>query len=323
MIHGWGMNSGAWETIREALEEDFFMHWVDLPGYGENSRVVAHNIDEIIEYIIPHIPHGVHLVGWSLGGIVAQAIVERLDNDIDKSASKQSHPFIKTLTLVASSPKFSQADDWQNAVSLEVLDNFSTMLNEDIEGTLKRFVALQFMGIKGTRTLQQKIMRDILDMTQGKTASPNNGDIIELSVSKSKTASSLKTGGGVLSQGKTGETGGGVLSQDKTGEIGGGVLPQGSEYLLQQNPAEQLYHSLQTGLTVLKQADYRQSNTAIPQHWILGEHDRLIPPQLINDLKSQRPNAQITLLENTGHAPFMTHPKEFLACMMPFIKNHR
>jgi pimeloyl-[acyl-carrier protein] methyl ester esterase len=77
--------------------------------------------------------------------------------------------------------------------------------------------------------------------------------------------------------------------------------------------------SLCVGLDILRTADFRKSAQIIPQHWILGERDRLIPQSLINDLKLIRPDAQISLLKNTGHAPFMTHPNEFMLSFSDFM----
>ena len=157
MIHGWGMNSGAWESVRPALEVDYSMHWVDLPGYGVNSDILANSMDDIVGLILPHIPEGSHLMGWSLGGLVAQAIAEK--------AHKNHTNKIKSLTLVASSPKFSQSDDWEQAISAEILNNFSKNLQDDVEGTLKRFVALQFMGVKGAKDLQRALIDNPLTRT--------------------------------------------------------------------------------------------------------------------------------------------------------------
>ncbi len=256
MLHGWGMNSGAWKAILPALESKYLMHWVDLPGYGENTNIVAKNMDDVVDKVIPHIPQGAHLVGWSLGGLVAQAIVNE--------SSKNSTPMIKSLTLVASSPKFSQADDWEHAISHEILDGFSKNLQEDSETTLKRFVALQFMGIKGSKDLQKTLIDEILADNKHKSSKKGGGDLIK-------------------------------------------------------NPENTHFEALNLGLDILKHADYRNNKHEIPQHWILGDKDRLIPPLLINDLSFLRPDDQITLLNNTGHAPFMTHPQEFFASLIPFI----
>ncbi len=255
MLHGWGMNSAVWESVRPALESRYCVSWVDLPGYGKNQHIVANSMDEIVDLIMPHIPDDAHLLGWSLGGLVIQAIAERLSKESSKRGQK-----IKSMTLVASTPKFSQAescqqvDSWSHAMSEDVLNTFSKNLNQDIEGTLKRFVALQFMGIKDSKPIQRELINSL--------------------------------------------------------EKWGGVLPNSSK------------KALNLGLALLIDSDFRLASHKIPMHWILAERDRLIPKEVINDLKSLRPNDQITLLENTGHAPFMTHPKAFIESVVPFIKDH-
>jgi len=260
MIHGWGMNSGVWESIRSELESEYLVIWIDLPGYGINSNIVAKSMKDIISLILPQLPDNTHLLGWSLGGLVVQAIANELvcTNQADK---------LKSLTLVASSAKFSQSDDWQHAITKIVLSNFSQSLQEDIQGTLRRFVALQFMGVKGTRDIQKKLIDGIL-----------------LNTAKYKMA---KKGGG-----------------DK---------------ICTNTPH---YQALSLGLEILKNADYRKVSHKIPKHWILADKDRLIPPAVINDLQFLYPDDQITLLENAGHAPFMTSPDEFFTCMNSFIKSH-
>jgi pimeloyl-ACP methyl ester carboxylesterase len=55
---------------------------------------------------------------------------------------------------------------------------------------------------------------------------------------------------------------------------------------------------------------------------MLAARDRLIPKEVINDLKLIRPDDQITLLENVGHAPFMTQPETFLESLIPFINHY-
>jgi pimeloyl-[acyl-carrier protein] methyl ester esterase len=258
MIHGWGMNSGVWESIRSALESEYAMVWIDLPGYGVNSEVIANSMDDIVDLIAPHITDSAHILGWSLGGLVAQALVESIYINTSKK--------LKSLTLVASSPKFSQSNDWDYGLSHDILDNFSKNLQDDVESTLKRFVALQFMGIKGAKELQRALIGKLLASLNCKT-------------SKNRGGGSIKT-----------------LKKPH-------------------------YQALTLGLEILKYADYRKPSHKVPQHWILAGRDRLISPTVINDLKSLRPNDQITLLENAGHAPFMTDPKDFLVCMKPFINN--
>ena len=264
VLHGWGMNSAVWEPVRATLEKQFCVSWIDLPGHGKNSHIKADSLDEIVELILPHIsqtPNNTHLMGWSLGGLIIQAIAQRIPENI------------KCMTMVASTPRFSQTENWHHAMSDEVLSNFSENLSKDIEGTLKRFIALQFMGVKSTKTIQRELTQAVIANISRETE-----------------------------------------DKDKKAIKGGGTSTPLSRTVLYTEKA------LRLGLDILRYSDFRQTQHEIPQHWLLAERDRLIPKEIINDLKLIRPNAQITLLENTGHALFMTHPEEFLESIVPFIK---
>ena len=249
MLHGWGMNSSAWDLVAPSLESQYQVSWVDLPGHGENRDIIADSLEDIVDLIVPYIPQQAHLMGWSLGGLIVQALAKRVPERI------------KTLTLVSSTPRFSQAKDWPHAMPTILLDKFHQQLSSDLEGTLKRFIALQFMGVANSKEIQRKLMQNTL-----------------------KSLKMIKSGGGV-------------------------------------NDNHTMYKALALGLAILSTADYRYHEDALPQHWLLAENDRLIPKEVINDLKSLRPNAQITLLKQSGHAPFMTHPTDFLNSVTAFI-NH-
>ncbi|MEE9445370.1 MAG: pimeloyl-ACP methyl ester esterase BioH [Cocleimonas sp.] len=241
VIHGWAMHSAVWQPIKADLEACYSVTWVDLPGHGFNHDVVAESLSDIVDLILPVLEKNSHLLGWSLGGLVAQGLLQRVPEKI------------KSITLVACTPRFSKAEGWQYAMGEAVLKNFAINLKEDSEATIKRFIGLQFMGVKNAKELQRTLTREIVANL------PNR-------------------------------------------------------------------YALSTGLDILSTADFRsvsKENKSIPpQHWILAEKDRLVPKAVIRDLKLIRPDAQITLLENTGHAPFMTHPQEFMDSFTAFVDNY-
>lgn len=247
VFHGWGMNSNVWGPVREQLESDFEVSWLDLPGHGINRDICADSLDEIIELIVPLVSEPTHLMGWSLGGIIAQGVLQNL-------AKHHQEIYIKSMTLVASTPRFSQADDWPNAMNQDVLVQFASNLQNDLEGTIKRFIALQFMGSRTSDGSSTQIQRNL------STEILNN-------------------------------------------------LPQTD--------------ALITGLKILQNADLRSGlcniEPDVPQHWIFGARDRLIPVEVADDLKSLCPDDQMTIFEDAGHAPFMTHPQEFVQSVTDFI----
>lgn len=151
VLHGWGMNSFVWQMIADDLERNFQVIWLDLPGHGDNHPVQANNLEEIIALILPVLTQPMHIMGWSLGGLIAQGIVH------------QRPDLIKRMVMVASTPKFSQTELWQNAMPQESLYAFSKGLLKDTQGTIKRFIALQFMGVKGSPLIQRELRQAVLE----------------------------------------------------------------------------------------------------------------------------------------------------------------
>jgi len=272
LLHGWGMNSQVWEPVREALESQYHLLWVDLPGYGFNRHIQAQSLEQMVTLIAEHTPENTHLMGWSLGGLVAQALVQKIPHRI------------KSMTLVTSTPRFSQdlsKDEdkiWQHAMSDEVLNRFAQNLKQDTEKTLKKFIALQFIGVKDAKQAQNNLINNIL---------------YNQKISKKW---------------------GGVFLKDR---VKLRTAPESVPESEQSNIPTQ--EALDVGLTILKHTDLRKLTPSCPEHWIFAEYDRLIPKEVINDLISLRPDAEITLLEKAGHVPFITHSDAFLIRATDFI----
>ncbi|MFC3122592.1 pimeloyl-ACP methyl ester esterase BioH [Agaribacter flavus] len=160
-IHGWGMNKGVWEAIfpqldkmQQALREQGIngnLQFVDLLGYGERAEVgkgkevASFDLQSLCDDLNLRVPKNAILVGWSLGGLVAsQLAVKRED--------------IMGLVTVSSSPKFAETEDWPG-IKVDVLKKFKSQLVEQTQSTIKRFIAIQNMGIDNQRQ-QNKLIQD-------------------------------------------------------------------------------------------------------------------------------------------------------------------
>jgi pimeloyl-[acyl-carrier protein] methyl ester esterase len=150
VLHGWGMNSSVWQMIANDFERNFQVIWLDLPGHGDNHQVQANSLDDIVALILPLLTQPAHIMGWSLGGLIAQEIV------------RQRPDLVKQVVMVTSTPRFSQIEQWQNAIPMDLLATFFTNLSNDIQGTIKRFIALQFMGVKDSQSIQRELRQTIL-----------------------------------------------------------------------------------------------------------------------------------------------------------------
>jgi len=141
MLHGWGMHGGIWGDTATRLAQDFEVHRVDLPGHGASGPLEAFTLDAVVEQLAAHCDQPVTLLGWSLGGIIAQHWAARAPQQISR------------LVLVASTPCFAERADWQFGMPRATLEQFAAELEKNHAATLRRFLALQVRGSEGEREL--------------------------------------------------------------------------------------------------------------------------------------------------------------------------
>lgn len=81
--------------------------------------------------------------------------------------------------------------------------------------------------------------------------------------------------------------------------------------------------TLQAGLMILKQQDLRADFAALkcPVLVILGGRDALVPIAIVPYMKALNANAQLVLLEEAGHVPFLSHPEETVVAVMRLINS--
>ncbi len=139
IMHGWGMHSGLFQSLATVLSDKYTVHLVDLPGHGFSGPFAAFSdINALSEFLFDELAdifqQAVTLIGWSMGGLLAQVIAGKCSD------------CIKNLVLVAATPCFTRRPDWQYGVHSEVLNQFAKDLVADFQDTLGRFLAIQFMG---------------------------------------------------------------------------------------------------------------------------------------------------------------------------------
>lgn len=227
VLHGWGLNSAVWQPIRQHLIEQFEIYWVDLPGHGINADISLLDVKQAANLLELVLPDGAHVLGWSLGGLIAQQLAVQCPDKV------------KSLVLIASNRSFVQRENWQSAMPADVLDTFANNLQDDLATTLKRFLALQFMGVKGGKAQVKSLQESLLEYPPNESA-------------------------------------------------------------------------LNTGLDMLKNADFLNTELNCHTHWILGKLDRLVPVSLADVLEGLLNNT-VDIIDKAGHAPFISHPDECVA----------
>jgi len=81
------------------------------------------------------------------------------------------------------------------------------------------------------------------------------------------------------------------------------------------------FAALQAGLEILRDCDLRSALPGVkqPALVIAGERDTLTPPQASHYLAKQMPNAQLAIIKGAAHAPFLSHPDEFMKHLLSFL----
>lgn len=140
LLHGWGLHGGVWQETAQALAADHRTICVDLPGHGRSAPVAdALTLEDFAAAVADVLPPRCCLIGWSLGGMVALQLAERIPARVGR------------LILVATTPRFVSGPDWDHGVAPAVLEGFAARLRADPAGTVRQFLALQVLGSEDER----------------------------------------------------------------------------------------------------------------------------------------------------------------------------
>jgi len=134
LLHGWGLDCRVWEPLLPALEKHFSLTRLQLPGYPGQADVDDPLVATTVDALLDAVPEGAILLGWSLGGQLAQLMAARAPQKI------------KALALVATSPRFTAGDDWTAGQPPSLLATFSGAVSMLPGPVLPRFAALINQG---------------------------------------------------------------------------------------------------------------------------------------------------------------------------------
>lgn len=145
MLHGWGMNLGVFDLLREELPDHETLA-IDLPGHGRSPWWPgAAQFDAQVAAVRAALPPRCVLLGWSLGAKIALRI----------AASTPDR--VAALILVSATPKFAQSADWVHGMDAESMRAFRAVLQQDWQQSMRDFVWLQLRGSRHAESAQRAI----------------------------------------------------------------------------------------------------------------------------------------------------------------------
>ncbi len=132
-LHGWGQSPACWRFGDFSLKPSDLL--LALPGHGGAEDVDAGRWLDWLEARIPR--NGpLHLVGWSLGAMLAMALALRGTRQVAR------------LSLYAATPSFVRRENWPHGVAQDELRAMlDSVASEDLlERGLARFTRLMLHG---------------------------------------------------------------------------------------------------------------------------------------------------------------------------------
>ncbi len=150
LLHGWGMHTAVWRDFAISLANYFHVVCIDLPAHGRSQALQECNLNSLSQAIAEVLPKELpcHIVGWSFGGSIAIRLATLYPQ---RCAS---------LSMITANPCFVSKASWPGT-SYELATSFSALLTQNVADTLKRFVALQCIGITDGKKLTRHIINQL------------------------------------------------------------------------------------------------------------------------------------------------------------------
>jgi pimeloyl-[acyl-carrier protein] methyl ester esterase len=150
LLHGWGLHGGVFSALASTLSEQYRVHVLDLPGHGHSPwSKGAGDLEGMARLVAAHLPERCALVGWSLGGLVAQHLSTLFPNRV-------SH-----LVMISTGVVGVRRRDFPHAADPSLLAGLSGRLARDWRGTVLEFLNIEVRGdenpLETLRTLRQHI----------------------------------------------------------------------------------------------------------------------------------------------------------------------
>lgn len=138
LLHGWGAHGGVWTDLVARLGAHRAVSTPDWASLGQTPEAV-------VDALAAASPARCIVAGWSLGGQLALHWARR-------------HPQqVGGVVLIAGTPKFVAAPDWQDGLAPALLHEFSALLAADPAALQRRFLLLQVQGDRAARAVARRL----------------------------------------------------------------------------------------------------------------------------------------------------------------------
>ena len=150
LIHGWGVNRHVFDDFITHLPATWDVRLLNLPGHGTAAAGETFDIERVADDFARQIDQPAHILGWSLGGLVALYLAVR-------------HPEkVTSLCLTASFAKLLAADHYPEGLNQVALGKMIALFQQDYAKHIKLFLQLQLLNTPNAAAIIERILPDIV-----------------------------------------------------------------------------------------------------------------------------------------------------------------
>ena len=162
LLSGWGVDYRIWQMLSEYWPNTVEPSAVEWPGYGDSPALpTPTSIAALAERMAPELPSDAVWVGWSLGGLLATALLDYL-------------PPPKALLLLGAGNRFC-SDAQEDGVMHEELARFQRAFHRDPVATWQHFLRWQAQGEPNAREAHRQLRARLGETPQADTDTLTQG----------------------------------------------------------------------------------------------------------------------------------------------------
>lgn len=292
LIHGWGMHGGVWQPVLDELAQHFHLHIVDLPGMGYSSPLA-----------------GFSVAGFEGAGMPSAACSDaNMDGNFMQQDMAVAHiPYMQALVneLLRLLPVHAHLCGWSfgGQVAMQLALQHPSAVNKLVlVGCTPKFV----------NSVEAQATRDVGDSSAGSRTTGDWQYGMQATVFHKFAHSVSQDYQTTLLKFLTLQCMGASDARHTVKQLRASLLER----------PEPDAASLRLGLHSLLENDFRVLAGQISQPALVvhGDRDTLAPVAAAHWLAEHLPQARSALFTGASHAPFLSHPQQFNAALMQFLR---
>ncbi|MDI4636194.1 MULTISPECIES: alpha/beta fold hydrolase [Halomonadaceae] len=145
LLSGWGIDARIWQPLMTSLPTDIDVSTPDWPGYGTRQGTdTPEDLTTLARAMADDLRQDSLWVGWSLGGLLATALLKHL-------------PAPKSLVLLGMRERFTTLDAARGGVTPSALATFNDAFQHDPLAAWRHFLRWQLSGEPSPRHAHRQL----------------------------------------------------------------------------------------------------------------------------------------------------------------------